>query len=197
MNDLAKSFSDATAYGITYLQAKVKPQKTLVTMSDATQFKKRKANNQKDNGEYAAKLAISAHAQSNGCAETCLYSQTGNRPIVKGATATSVTGQCAPCETFFKNLAQPATVPVSSIGAALAGGGTLPPAGISTADAVAPYPDQDGTPRVGRPPDPTTTTTLRYYAPPPIGVVGLAAPRCVSIGVVAMVVFVASFAVSM
>merc|ERR1712048_1159118 len=78
MTDLSKLFSDATAYGIIYQPAMVKT--TLVTMSDATQFKKRTANNGKDKGEYAAKVAKIAFAKGIGCAETCLKSQTGEKP---------------------------------------------------------------------------------------------------------------------
>merc|ERR1712187_663378 len=127
MIDLSKVFSDATAYGIIYQPAMVKT--TLVTMSDATQFKKRTASNGKDKGEYAAKLAKIEFAKEIGCAET-----------------------------------------------------------------IAPYPDIDGSDRVGRP-TVITTTTNRYYAPPPIGVVGSSHHTCLSCGILvgALVVSLAAF----
>lgn len=189
MTDLSKLFSDATAYGIIYQPAMVKT--TLVTMSDATQFKKRTANNGKDKGEYAAKVAKIAFAKGIGCAETCLKSQTGNNPLMQGSQATSVTGQCAPCKKLFENLAQPATIPVSPLSADLASGGTLPPSGAQT---IAPYPDIDGSDRVGRP-TVITTTTVRYYAPPPIGVVGSSHHTCLSVGIMvgAVVITFAAF----
>merc|ERR1712157_281104 len=130
-------------------------------------------------GEYAAKVAKIAFAKGIGCAETCLKSQTGEKPPMQGSQATSVTGQCAPCKKLFENLAQPATIPVSPIAANLASGGTLPPSGAQT---IAPYPDIDGSDRVGRP-TVTTTTTVRYYAPPPIGVVGSSHHTCLSVGI--------------
>merc|ERR1711933_705801 len=190
MIDLSKVFSDATAYGIIYQPAMVKT--TLVTMSDATQFKKRTANNGKDKGEYAAKVAKIAFAKGIGCAETCLKSQTGEKPLMQGSQATSVTGQCAPCKKLFENLAQPATIPVSPISADLASGGTLPPSGAQT---IAPYPDIDGSDRVGRP-TVTTTTTVRYYAPPPIGVVGSSHHTCLSVGIMVGAVVISFAALS-
>merc|ERR1712050_409483 len=96
MIDLSKVFSDATAYGIIY-------QPAMVNMSDATQFKKRTASNGKDKGEYAAKLAKIEFAKEIGCAETCLKSQTGNKPLMQGSQATSVAGQCAPCKKLYEN----------------------------------------------------------------------------------------------
>merc|ERR1711879_87766 len=103
-------------------------------------------------------------------------------------------GQCTACAKLFKSVSQPAQAVQTPISAIINSGGTLPPTGGTP---IPDYTDADGTPRVGRPPDPTTTTTLRYYAPPPIGVVGLAAPRSASFGAVALAFFVSSLAVSM
>merc|ERR1711972_664640 len=85
----------------------------------------------------------------------------------------------------------PATIPVSPITADLASGGTLPPSGAQT---IAPYPDIDGSDRVGRP-TVITTTTNRYYAPPPIGVMGSGHHTCISCGILvgALVVSLAAF----
>merc|ERR1719401_1874027 len=180
MDDLSKAFLDAAPLGIVYQMGVTKT--TLNTMPDSVQYKKRSANNQKDNGVYAYTQALYEKAKGIGCAESCLKASTGNAPLLKSSQKTSVTGQCAACANLFKSVSQPAQAVQTPISGIISSGGALPSTGATPIPA---YNDADGSPRVGRPPDPTTTTTLRYYAPLPIGVVGLAAPHCASIGAIA------------
>jgi hypothetical protein len=171
MNDLMPAFLAAEEYGILYQPAMKKS--TLTAMPDATQFKKRTDTGKTDNGKYAATVAKKVFAASKNCAENCLTCNTGagnRKPLIKDAQATCVTGQCAGCATLFSNqLAATKTPPPTPISGDLLSGGELPVIGV---DAIEDYPDADGTPREGRPADPTTTTRKIYYAPPPIGVVG-------------------------
>jgi hypothetical protein len=192
MDDLSKAFLDAAPLGIVYQMGVTKT--TLHTMPDSVQFKKRNANNQKDNGVYAYTQALYEKAKGIGCAESCLKASSGNAPLLKSSQKTSVTGQCAACANLFKSVSQPAQAVQTPISGIISSGGALPATGATPIPA---YNDADGSPRVGRPPDPTTTTTLRYYAPPPIGVVGFAAPHCASIGAITLAFFVSSLAVSM
>jgi len=187
MNDLMQSFVAAEEYGILYQRPIFK--NTLKTMPDATQFKKRTATGQKDNGKYAATVAKKAFAKSKDCPETCLECNAGGtnkRPLIRDAQGTCVTGNCAKCEALFSNaLAQPP--PPTAISSELASGAELPVIGV---EAIEDYPDEDGTPRVGRPTVITTTTTgvyilIKYQAPPgsggggSVGVVGAARSRCI------------------
>jgi hypothetical protein len=177
MNDLMPLFQEAAEeYGIIYQPNQVKD--TLTTKLDATQFKKRDATGNKDQGQYAATLAktalaneIAVKAQST-CPEACLDSAApttanGNKaPMLQTYSGTKVTAECAGCANLYTNAVPPAAVP--------------PPTPISNdliADPVAElpdtpgiepvddYPDEDGTPRVGRPPSPSTTTRKVYYSP--------------------------------
>jgi hypothetical protein len=193
MNSLMTEFDKAKPYGITYQLGMLKngQPNVLNTMEDTTQFKKRQANGNKDNGKYASTKAFEAFAATKNCARSCLYSQTGERPLIQGAQKTSITGTCIGCAALFENHATAqVTIPVTPISNTIgnAATGTLPPLGEPT---IPDYTDQDGSPRVGRPADPTTTTRKIYYAPPPIGVVG-GGIRPWMTGSVVAVIFLAS-----
>jgi hypothetical protein len=193
MNSLMTEFDKAKPYGITYQLGMLKngQPNVLNTMEDTTQFKKRQANGNKDNGKYASTKAFEAFAATKNCARTCLYSQTGERPLIQGAQKTSIIGTCIGCAALFENHATAqVTIPVTPISNTIgnAATGTLPPLGEPT---IPDYTDQDGSPRVGRPADPTTTTRKIYYAPPPIGVVG-GGIRPWMTGSVVAVIFLAS-----
>merc|ERR1712070_873803 len=91
---------------------------------------------------------------------SCLKASTGNAPLLKSSQKTSVTGQCAACANLFKSVSQPAQAVQTPISGIISSGGALPATGATPIPA---YNDADGSPRVGRPPDPTTTTTLRQH----------------------------------
>jgi hypothetical protein len=176
-------FTAAADKGIVYQWGVWK--NTLATMPDTTQFKKRTANNDKDNGKYAANQALLLRAAAMGCGATCLSANNANAPnkppIRRDSQGTSVTGQCAPCANLFVNLKQAtrpaAPIPPTPKPSALAGsiggqaGQEIALPDLEGADAeVADYPDEDGSPRDGRPSDAPTTTTsypivIVYRAP--------------------------------
>jgi len=177
MNDLMPSFQAAAAeYGIVYQPNQVKT--TLTTKRDTTQFKKRDAAGNTDGGYYAATAArtllaneIAVKAQGS-CPATCLdaaapTTANGNKkPILKNSDGTKVTAECAGCAQLFTNAVPPAAVPPPTpisqdlIADPVA---ELPP--TPNVEEVEDYPDEDGTPRVGRPPAPSTTTLKAYYSP--------------------------------
>jgi hypothetical protein len=171
MNDLMPAFLGAEEYGILYQPAMRK--QTLTAMPDATQFKKRTDTGKIDNGKYAATAAKKAFALSKSCPENCLTcnkAADNKRPLIADAQATCVTGQCVGCAALFSNqLSAAKTPPPTAVSIDLMTGVALPSIGVPP---INDYPDTDGTPREGRPADPTTTTRKVYYAPPPIGVVG-------------------------
>jgi hypothetical protein len=174
MNDLMPSFlAAAEEYGILYQPNQKKD--TLTTKQDATQFKKRNANGGTDGGKYAATTArtllaaeIAAKAQKT-CPESCLKCDAGNgnkAPIIQNSDGTCVTGECEGCAQLFTNELPPtATPPPTPIGQDLIADpvAELPP--TPDVEEVEDYPDEDGTPRVGRPPSPSTTTRKVYYSP--------------------------------
>jgi hypothetical protein len=91
--------------------------------------------------------------------------------IKQDSSGTSVTGACAGCALLFKNLEQntrpakpvPPTqppLPISGIIGTGAAGADIVLPDLGGADKDVPdYPDEDGSPREGRPSDPPTTTT--------------------------------------
>merc|ERR1712046_33934 len=113
---LLGKFEEAANKGIVYQWGVWK--NTFATMPDTTQFKKRTANNGKDNGKYAANQALLIKAAGMGCRSTCLTADNANAPnkppIKQDSQGTSVTGQCAPCAKFFQNLQQ-ATRPAKPV----------------------------------------------------------------------------------
>merc|ERR1712137_617712 len=127
MDDLSKAFLDAAPLGIVYQMGVTKT--TLNTMPDSVQFKKRSANNQKDNGVYAYTQALYEKANGIGCAESCLEASTGNAPLLKSSQKTSVTGQCAACANLFKSVSQPAQAVVTPISDIINTGAELPDTG--------------------------------------------------------------------
>jgi hypothetical protein len=170
MNKLMPEFLKAAEdYGILYQPAMRK--NTFTTMADATQFKKRNANGNNDNGKYAATQARLAFALTKQCPETCLKCPAGGgnkASILNGNeyTGTCVTdgstgGNCAGCASLFKNGEAGQSTPPPTGGAVNLE--TLPDIDVPPVDD---YPDADGSPRDGRPPDSTTTTVKVYYAPP-------------------------------
>jgi len=177
MNDLMPLYLEAAAeYGILYQPNQRKD--TLVTKADATQFKKRNANGNTDGGDYAATtartiLANDIAVRAGGtCPANCLDCPAGNgnkAPLLENSAGTCVTGQCAGCAQLFTNdlpdLSPAATPPPTPISADLIADpvGDLP--ATPDVEEVEDYPDEDGTPRVGRPPAPSTTTLMKFYSP--------------------------------
>jgi hypothetical protein len=104
LGTLMGKFEEAANKGIVYQWGVWK--NTLATMPDTTQFKKRTANNGKDNGKYAANQALLIRAAGMGCRSTCLTADNANAPnkppIKQDSQGTSVTGQCAPCANFSR-----------------------------------------------------------------------------------------------
>jgi len=73
LSDLLPFFYKSRYMGITYQEAVVKT--TLITMSDAMQFKKRNKKGITDGGVYAATMAKQSFATSRGCPGECLYAE--------------------------------------------------------------------------------------------------------------------------
>jgi hypothetical protein len=177
MNDLMPAFKAAAMeYGIVYQPNHFKT--NLASAPDVTQFKKRNANGQQDNGKYAGTQAIIKRAAEIGCPEACV--QDGpEAALYRDSQGTTITGaiagaNCAECAKLFQLSqapapAAPAPTPLSQL---LAAGGDLPDIGVQQ---IEDYPDEDGTERVGRPPTPSTTLRKTYEPPPgwtPTGVGG-------------------------
>jgi len=175
LSALMAEFAKAKTLGIVYQTGVTKTDQDNVfnTKQDSTQFKKRTADGEKDDGRYAATKALEQYAASNTCPVTCLYSESGNAPLVKGATATSITGECQGCAQMFENLAsKQIQIPVTSISLLIGNADALPDiGGVVLPD----YADEDGSPRVGRPED-LTTTEIPYSIPEASIVMSGAAP---------------------
>jgi len=116
LNDLMPYFMDAARKGLTYQPAMEKT--TMATMEDSRDFKKRKANNQKDNGEYAASQA--KYKQMPGCPEACFkcdaVESALTHSLLKGSKGTCVHHcnantcsetpggtDCTMCQNYFTN----------------------------------------------------------------------------------------------
>merc|ERR1719454_2387164 len=101
MNDLMPAFQAvANDYGIVYQPNHFKS--ILATAPDATQFKKRNANGQQDNGKYAGTQAIIKRAEAMGCQAACL--QNGPKAaLYRDSQGTTITGaNCVQCAKFFQ-----------------------------------------------------------------------------------------------
>jgi len=175
LNSLMSEFDKAKTLGIVYQTGVTRndQENVLNTKQDTTQFKKRKADGRKDDGKYAATEALKQYATSINCPASCLDSETGAAPLLKDTKATSITGACQGCQKLFENLAtKQIQIPVTPISAIIGVEQTLPDIG---GPPLPDYLDADGSPRIGRPEDPTTTTRVQYVAPPPIGAMSGAA----------------------
>lgn len=83
LNDMAGEFRRAASMGLTYQPAVTKA--SMATMADATQFRKRNANGQNDNGVYAATQAqVAKNAAAAGVSQTL---NVGNTPLMAALSA--------------------------------------------------------------------------------------------------------------
>jgi hypothetical protein len=147
LTDLLPFFFSSYSYGIIYQEAVLKT--NIQAKPDATDFIKVDADGKLDKGVYASTMAKKEFASSLGCPSKCLWGSQGFRPIINGATATSVTEECSKCTQLFLDYHRATPPRVTTLGRAIVTGGL--PAGFGK-DQIADYPDTDGSPRVGRPP---------------------------------------------
>merc|ERR1711953_1424585 len=104
MDTLMPDFLAAEEYGLLYQPAMKK--RTVTTMPDATQFKKRTDTGKLDNGKYAATTAKYAAAKAFNCQDACLLCDPipgSKKPLIKDGDATCITGNCAGCAALFSN----------------------------------------------------------------------------------------------
>merc|ERR1712113_1313136 len=102
MDTLMPDFLAAEEYGLLYQPAMKK--RTVTTMPDATQFKKRTDTGKKDKGKYAATTAKYAAAKAFDCEDACLLCDSGpgnKKPLIKDGDATCIMGNCAGCASLF------------------------------------------------------------------------------------------------
>mmetsp|Transcript_114993 Transcript_114993/g.199427 ORF Transcript_114993/g.199427 Transcript_114993/m.199427 type:complete len:726 (-) Transcript_114993:87-2264(-) len=145
--DLLPFFFVSAPYGIMYQEAMQKT--TLTTMADTTAFQKNRGGRYNiDYGQYASTAAKNAFAEKHGCPKDCLKCTQGEKPLIKGSAATCATGKCSGCAVLFSNYHTAVPPPVSKLAVDMASSGVPE---IAKDDQVPQYPDNDGTPRFGRP----------------------------------------------
>merc|ERR1719145_348282 len=104
MVTLMPDFLAAEEYGLLYQPAMKK--RTVTTMPDATQFKKRTDTGKTDDGKYAATAAKYAAAKAFNCQDACLLCDPipgSKRALIKDGDATCITENCAGCAALFSN----------------------------------------------------------------------------------------------
>jgi len=144
LKDMMRSFQNAAQnYGLTYQPAKLKT--TLTTLADEKQFRKRDANNNADQGQYAATRAKIAHLTSLNCPQQCLSCDSVRSSLLKYPLMRSSTGtctgvcsggqcvasgsgtDCTECAKLYSN--GPVSIETTPISEIIAGGGSLPSTG--------------------------------------------------------------------
>merc|ERR1719382_1593030 len=101
-------------------------------MPDVTEFKKRDADGNPDDGTYAATHAKLSFAVSMGCPAFCLECRKGNMPLIKGQAATCVTGNCSGCRQLFAN--EPVRPLETAVSSLIRSGHMLPSHGARIVD---------------------------------------------------------------
>lgn len=166
--DLLPFFAVSHPLGIIYQPAKIK--NTMSTLSSPNGHKKRNPEySATDNGQYASLHALKEAASENSCPWDCIEVRGGPRkglgsPLFQGGgknkertVGTKLDGKCTPCRVFFDNFPRKVGIQptLTTLSKSIIKDGL--PAGFS---GVANYPDEDGSPRIGRPFDNGTAVEM-------------------------------------